>query len=113
MITTPPRAPRAHCDAQRWVATRECTDGLLILGERPLGAVRGASAQHDTSPRPHRGLQQLPPVPISGPPGLTSRAVRRRQILGGLINEGEQVAWCLQPLGAVLIATGRSHRSQR
>jgi transposase InsO family protein len=94
VIKTPPQAPRANCYAERWVGTvrRECTDRLLILGARHLVAVLGAYAQHYNSHRPHRCLQQLPPVPVSGPPGPTSRAVRRRQILGGLINEYEQAA---------------------
>jgi putative transposase len=86
VIKTPSQAPRANCYAERWVGTvrRECTDRLLILGERHLVAVLDAYVQHYNNHRPHRCLQQRPPVPAFIPPGPTSRPVRRHQILGGL-----------------------------
>jgi putative transposase len=71
---------------------RECTDRLLITGERHLRAVLTDYARHYNDHRPHRALAQRPPNP---PPTALDRhggRVYRRPILGGLINEYAQAA---------------------
>ncbi|MDA8316181.1 MAG: transposase [Actinomycetota bacterium] len=68
----------------------ECTDRLLILNERHLGRVLVRYVRHYDGHRPHRALKLRPPDPLtaripSTPAALAS--IRRREILGALINE--------------------------
>ena len=95
IIRTPVRAPRANAIAERWIASArsECLDRILITGERHLGLVLSEYADHCSSHRPHRALQQAPPAGRALPPTTTAemRVVRRDRI-GGLIHEYSQVA---------------------
>jgi transposase InsO family protein len=92
-IKTPPQAPGANAFAERWVGTvrRECTDRMLIVGERHLVAVLSEYTRHDNGHRPHRSLGQ-PPNPGPHVVDLSAARVHRRPILGGLINEHTQAA---------------------
>jgi transposase InsO family protein len=94
VIRTPPQAPRANAFAERWVGTvrRECTDRILIAGERHLAAVLASYASHYNQHRPHRSLSQRPPRPRPHVAALAATSVQRRSILGGLINEYTQAA---------------------
>ncbi|WP_309238661.1 integrase core domain-containing protein [Actinoplanes aureus] len=89
VIRTPPQAPRANAFAERWVGTvrRECTDRMLIVGERHLTAVLANYTRHYNEHRPHRSLGQRPPEPRSA-----AAKVNRRPVLDGLINEYAQAA---------------------
>ena len=94
IIKTPPRAPRANAIAERWVGTvrRECTDRMLIFGERHPRVVLTEYTRHYNAHRPHRSLQQHAPEPRPRVADIQHARVTRRKTLGGLINEYSQVA---------------------
>lgn len=94
IVKTPPQTPRANYFAERWVrsARAECTDRMLIYGERHLRSVLGEYAGDYNGHRPHQSRQQRPPdqddqvsVPLDLP-------AQRRKVLGGVISEYYQAA---------------------
>jgi transposase InsO family protein len=94
MVKIPPHCPRANCCAERFVLTirTELTDRILIFGERHLPSVLAEYSLHDNTRRPHRALQLRPPRSRHPAAGREHRRIRRRPILGGLINEYEPAA---------------------
>ncbi|MGH3289143.1 MAG: integrase core domain-containing protein [Streptosporangiaceae bacterium] len=85
---------RSNAIAERFVRTAraECTDRMLIYGERHLRSVLGEYAGHYNGHRPHQSRQQRLPdrddqvsVPLDLP-------VQQRKVLGGVINEYYQAA---------------------
>jgi putative transposase len=65
----------------------EVTDRMLIFGERLLRRVLALYAAHYNTRRPHRAPQLRPPRPTSPVPEPVDGRIRRRPILGGLLNE--------------------------
>jgi putative transposase len=94
ILKSPPQAPRANSFAERWVGTvrRECTDRLLITGERHLTAVLTEYTAHYNGHRPHRSLNQRSPNRPVDVVDTTPTRVHRRPVVGGLINEYSQAA---------------------
>jgi Integrase core domain len=71
VIKAPVRAPRARAHAERWVGSvrRECLDRLPIVGRRHLESVVRVYALHYNTHRPHRALNQQPPLAKPAPVG--------------------------------------------
>lgn len=94
VVKTPPRCPQANCFAERFVRTvrAELTDHLLICGERHLRTVLTEYVQHHNGRRPHRARELRPPRPSHPVANLSYERIKRRPMLGGLINEYERAA---------------------
>jgi transposase InsO family protein len=93
-VKIPPRSPRANAYAERFVLTvrAEVTDRMLIFGERHLRTVLAGYESHYNGRRPHRSCQLRPPRPDYPVADLSQKRIRRRAILGTLINEYERAA---------------------
>ena len=69
---------------------------ILITGPRHLYAVLDEYAVHYNEHRPHRARNQRPPGAVESTPAvitnLATAEIRRRRVLGGLINEYERAA---------------------
>ena len=70
----------------------EVTNRMLIFGERHLRSVLAQYSLHYNRERPHRALQLRPPRQQAAVPEPIHGRIRRRPVLGGLINEYEAAA---------------------
>ncbi|MBO2441858.1 integrase core domain-containing protein [Actinomadura nitritigenes] len=98
-VLTGVRMPRMNAVMERWVQTcrRELLDRPLVWNQRHLlHALREFETFYNEH-RPHQGianarpLKPLPP-PISEPDQIAHLNIRRRQRLGGILNEYEHAA---------------------
>jgi transposase InsO family protein len=94
VIRIPPRCPRANCFAERFVRTlrTELTDRMLIVNQRHLREVLATYIRHYNGRRPHRARRLRPPQPTHPVADINLQRIKRRPILGGLINEYERAA---------------------
>ena len=95
IIRTPVRAPRANAIAERFVSTirRELLDHILVVNQRHAAAALHQYELHYNGHRPHRTLGQAAPLrPLPRPTTTEIHNVRRRDRLGGLLHEYQQVA---------------------
>ena len=83
MVRTPFRAPKANASAERWVRSvrHECLDPLLIVNQRHLNRVLKEYTDYDNVSRPHQGIGQQAPIPMSRSP---HGVIRCRDVLGGI-----------------------------
>ena len=95
IIKSPVRAPRANAIAERFVGTirRELLDRILIIDQRHAARVLSQYEGHYNDHRPHRSLGQAAPLrPLPRRATTEIHNVRRRDRLGGLLHEYQQVA---------------------
>jgi hypothetical protein len=88
VIRTPYQAPNANAFAERWIRTirEECLDYILILNEVHLrNVLREYVEGYYNSARPHQGISQS--MPLSPGRLVSSGAVKKRQVLGGIIHD--------------------------
>jgi putative transposase len=98
ILRTAVQAPRMNAICERLVGTlrREVLDRTLILNQAHLRAVLSEYQEHYNTARPHQGIGQR--VPDDGPGRRVTAAdtgmcrIRRKPVLGGLINEYERAA---------------------
>ena len=90
----PPWSPRANAYTERFVLTArtEVTNRMLIFGERHLRTILAQFEAHYNGRRPHRSRQLRPPGPDHPVADLAKNRIKRRAVLGGLINEYERAA---------------------
>ena len=94
IITTLPKTPRMNAICERVIGTlrRELLDRILILGERHLELVLREYLAHYNTARPHQGIGQSEPGDERDASRATmidvdSERIRRKPVLGGLMNE--------------------------
>jgi putative transposase len=98
ILRTAVPAPRMNAICQRLAGTlrRELLDRTLVLNQAHLRAVLAEYQEHYNTARPHQGIGQRVPGTDLGPrvtaADLSMRQIRRKPVLGGLINEYERAA---------------------
>jgi len=84
--------------AERFVRTvrAECTDRVLVIGERHLRAVLSEYLEHYNAGRSHQGHDMSLRAPDESPDIIPLPApahrIRRKPVLGGLINQYQPAA---------------------
>jgi len=84
--------PPVSTEIAALTARTEVTDRMLIFGERHLRTILAEYEAHYNGRRPHRSRQLRPPRPDHSVADLSKERIRRRPVLGGLINEYERAA---------------------
>ena len=84
----------SSANAERFVLTArtEVTDPMLIFGQRHLRMILAWYVAHYNGRRAHRSRQLRPPRPGHPVAGLSRERIKRRPILGGLLNGYERAA---------------------
>ena len=94
ILCTAVQAPRMNAICERLVGTlrRELLDRVLILGGQHLHTILTEYQAHYNAARPHQGIAQHVPAderdaPRASVTNIDIQQIRRKPVLGGLINE--------------------------
>ena len=87
VIHTPFQAPNANAVAERWIRSvrQECLDKLVLVGQWHVRRVLAEYVAFYNTRRPHQGLAQQCPVPLTVVSGCG--IVQRRDVLGGIVHD--------------------------
>jgi putative transposase len=98
-VLTGVRMPRMNAIAERWIQTcrRELLHRTLIWNQHHLLRALREFEEFYNSHRPHQGIANARPLcplppPINDPGQIVRLDIRRRQRLGGILNEYEHAA---------------------
>lgn len=93
-VKIPAQCPRANAYAERFVRTvrSECTDRMILAGERHARVVLSEYERHYNASRPHRALRMRAPCDDPNVVPFPARKIKSRPILGGLIHEYRNAA---------------------
>jgi putative transposase len=94
VVKIPPQSPRANAYTERFVLTArtEVTDRMLIFGQRHLRAIWTSTRPTTTDGAPIAASSSNHPGPTTPSPTFLREGIKRRSVLGGLINEYERAA---------------------
>jgi putative transposase len=98
VLLTAPQAPRMNAYAERFARTAraECTDRMLIAGERHLHTILSRYVTHYNTGRSHQGHGMMLRAPNDDPDMLPfpvpADQIQHRPVLAGLINQYQQPA---------------------
>ena len=94
VLRSAPQCPRMSAYAECWVRTvrAECTDWMVLLGQRHLERALGEYVERYNSGRAHRALGLRAPLDALNIVPFPAARVTRKPLLGGLIDEYEVAA---------------------
>jgi putative transposase len=99
VVRTGVRVPRMNAIMERWVLScrRELLDRTLIWDQRHLMRALREFEDFYNYHRPHQGIANVRPLcplppPITDPDQIARLDIRRRQRLGGILNEYDHAA---------------------
>ncbi len=93
---TAPQTPRMNAFTERWIgsARRECTDRILITGERTYATSSTPTSPHHNAGRSHQGdgmrLHAPDDVPNTIPFPAQIDTIRRRQVPGHVVQQRDE-----------------------